>query len=150
MVLVQNRPFQMKELRDPMSGGDSPDWTETRVDLVRLRDLYQAGGQALHPALSCAQSLRQPSHHTAAPGRILFLCTQNSASSQMAEGLLRRRRRLPLEVFSAGNAPAQVHPLAVQTMADLGFVPATRLAARWLRPFYAATLMTTSRSTPWL
>ena len=52
--------------------------------------------------------------------RVLFLCTHNSARSQMAEGLLRARGGTWYGVFSAGTHPRAVHPLAIKAMADLG------------------------------
>jgi arsenate reductase (thioredoxin) len=52
--------------------------------------------------------------------RVLFLCTHNSARSQMAEGLLRRMGGGQFEVFSAGTETTRVHPLAVDAMRELG------------------------------
>ena len=52
--------------------------------------------------------------------RVLFLCTGNSCRSQMAEGFLRRMAGDKFEVFSAGTAPTQVNPLAVEVMAESG------------------------------
>ena len=53
--------------------------------------------------------------------RVLFLCTGNSARSQMAEGWLRELVGDRFEVFSAGTDPKEsVHPLAVQVMAEVG------------------------------
>ena len=52
--------------------------------------------------------------------RILFLCTHNSAGSQMAEGLLRHLYGDKFEVFSAGTNPTQVHPLAIKAMGEIG------------------------------
>ena len=52
---------------------------------------------------------------------VLFLCTGNSARSQMAEGWLRRSARDAFDVESAGTEPRpEVHPLAVRVMADAG------------------------------
>lgn len=51
---------------------------------------------------------------------ILFLCTVNSARSQMAEGLARRLLGPGWEVHSAGLEPKGVHPLAVRAMDELG------------------------------
>lgn len=52
--------------------------------------------------------------------RILFICTHNSARSQMAEGLLRHLAGDRYEVFSAGTEATLVRPLAIQVMAELG------------------------------
>ena len=53
--------------------------------------------------------------------RVLFLCTGNSARSQMGEGLLRHLGGDRFEVSSAGTQAAQrVHPLAVETMRERG------------------------------
>jgi len=51
---------------------------------------------------------------------ILFLCTGNSARSQMAEGLLRHFAGDRFEVFSAGTRPTGLNPNAVTAMAELG------------------------------
>lgn len=51
--------------------------------------------------------------------RVLFLCTHNSARSQMAEGLLRSLAGDRFEVFSAGTEATQVRPLAIKAMAEL-------------------------------
>ena len=50
--------------------------------------------------------------------RILFLCTGNSARSQMAEGLARALGGDRVEVWSAGIEPKGVHPLAMRAMAE--------------------------------
>lgn len=52
--------------------------------------------------------------------RVLFLCSHNSARSQMAEGLLRALVGGRIEVASAGTTARGVHPLAVQAMAEAG------------------------------
>jgi arsenate reductase len=52
--------------------------------------------------------------------RVLFLCTHNSARSQMAEGLLRHLGNGELEAFSAGTEATHVRPLAIRAMAELG------------------------------
>src|SRR5919199_2710821 len=52
--------------------------------------------------------------------RILFICTHNSARSQMAEGLLRALGGDHFEAFSAGTEATHVRPLAVRAMAELG------------------------------
>lgn len=52
--------------------------------------------------------------------RVLFLCTHNSARSQMAEGFLRSLAGDRFEVASAGTQVTRVHPLAIRAMADVG------------------------------
>ena len=53
--------------------------------------------------------------------RILILCTGNSCRSQMAEGLVNHLLADQWEARSAGTQPAlQVHPLAVEAMAEIG------------------------------
>lgn len=52
--------------------------------------------------------------------KVLFLCTGNSARSQMAEGLLRHLAGGKFEAFSAGVNPTQVNPLAIKVMAEIG------------------------------
>ena len=52
--------------------------------------------------------------------RVLFLCTHNSARSQMAEGFLRARGGERFEVASAGTEKTSVNPLAIQVMAERG------------------------------
>jgi len=51
---------------------------------------------------------------------VLFLCTGNSARSQMAEVLLRHQAGDKCEVFSAGLAPRPVNPLTVTVMEEIG------------------------------
>lgn len=53
--------------------------------------------------------------------RVLFICTENTARSQMAEGLLRHYAGDRYEAHSAGCVRGQeVHPLAVRAMAEVG------------------------------
>ena len=52
--------------------------------------------------------------------RVLFLCTHNSARSQMAEGLLRHLGGDRFEAHSAGTEATRVRPLAIRAMHELG------------------------------
>jgi len=52
--------------------------------------------------------------------KILFLCTGNSARSQMAEGLMRHFRGDEFDVFSAGVEPKGVHAKAIEAMRETG------------------------------
>jgi arsenate reductase len=55
-----------------------------------------------------------------APRRVLFLCTHNSARSQMAEGLLRALSGDRFAVFSAGTLATSVRPEAITAMREIG------------------------------
>ena len=52
--------------------------------------------------------------------RVLFLCTHNSARSQIAEGLLRKLSGGSIEAYSAGTTATRVRLLAVSAMAEIG------------------------------
>ena len=52
--------------------------------------------------------------------RVLFLCTHNSARSQMAEGWLRAMAGDRFDVASAGTEATRVHPLAARAMSEVG------------------------------
>jgi ArsR family transcriptional regulator, arsenate/arsenite/antimonite-responsive transcriptional repressor / arsenate reductase (thioredoxin) len=86
------------------------------VDLSRIAGLLSATGGALHPGLR----LTPPPTRTAGSGavRMLFLCTGNSARSQMAEALARSLSGGVIEAYSAGSQPKPLHPNAVRVMRD--------------------------------
>ena len=52
--------------------------------------------------------------------RIMFLCTANSARSQLAEAILRDRAGDEMTACSAGTHPATVHPLAIKVLEEVG------------------------------
>lgn len=52
--------------------------------------------------------------------RVLFICTHNSARSQMAEAWLRHVAGERIDVHSAGTEATHVRPLAVRAMAEVG------------------------------
>ncbi|MCU0511113.1 MAG: helix-turn-helix domain-containing protein, partial [Anaerolineae bacterium] len=87
------------------------------LDLDHLREQMQAAAAALHPALAVAAPATV---RPARPVRVLFVCTHNSARSQMAEGLLRSLGQGQVHARSAGSQPAGVHPDALATMQRLG------------------------------
>ena len=53
--------------------------------------------------------------------RVLFLCTGNSARSQMAEAFLRWYGSDQFEAYSAGLEPRGIHPLTIQVMEEIGY-----------------------------
>lgn len=66
--------------------------------------------------------------------RVLFVCTQNSARSLMAEALLRDVAGDRFEVASAGTEPASPHPLALQVLQEAG-VPSDGLHSKSMDEF---------------
>jgi protein-tyrosine-phosphatase len=54
------------------------------------------------------------------PTRVLFLCTHNSARSQLAEAIMRHMGGPGVEAFSAGTEPSQVRAEALSTLAEMG------------------------------
>jgi protein-tyrosine-phosphatase len=117
--------YHLKQLRDQQlvterrSSADGRDvYYSLNLDLLRTR--YFATGAALHPMLSTTDMPPADKVAVRPPSRILFLCTHNSARSQMAEAILRHLGGERVAVFSAGSEPSQVHPEAVRAMAALG------------------------------
>lgn len=69
------------------------------------------------------ERVRAPENGTgrgAAPIRVIFVCTGNSARSQMAEALLRRDGGADFEVVSAGVSPRGVHPMTIKALDMVG------------------------------
>jgi len=98
------------------------------VDLGRFGDLLALTGRTLHPGLrlTAPASLEgtlsaDPLSAGAPPApRLLFLCTGNSARSQMAEAIAQARSGGRVQAFSAGSKPKPVHPNAVRVMREAG------------------------------
>jgi protein-tyrosine-phosphatase/DNA-binding transcriptional ArsR family regulator len=91
------------------------------LDLARCGELLSAAGALLHPALALVCPVRARRSPAGRPhARVLFLCTGNSARSQMAEALLRHLSNRAVEAYSAGSHPKSVHPHAVTVLAEHG------------------------------
>jgi protein-tyrosine-phosphatase len=93
------------------------------IDLIKCGEALQSAGASLHPALDIATVPRTPSSGRRSrqrPQRVLFLCTGNSARSQIAEALLDRMSGGTVHAASAGSAPKRLHPNAVRVMARRG------------------------------
>jgi ArsR family transcriptional regulator, arsenate/arsenite/antimonite-responsive transcriptional repressor / arsenate reductase (thioredoxin) len=91
------------------------------LNLDQFRQLYLQTGQSLHPAIGGASPQPYPQAKPIAYPKVhvLFLCTHNSARSQMAESLLRKLGGDQVEVFSAGSEPTSIHPLAIKVMSEV-------------------------------
>ena len=63
--------------------------------------------------------------------RVLFVCTHNSARSQMAEGFLREYGGDRFEVHSAGTEATAVRPEAIRAMAEVGIDISGMRARPW-------------------
>ncbi len=133
-------------VRDHHSSADARD-VYYCLEIDRLRTLYAAAGDSLYPgllALSSGSDSEGSVESSGAPTsvrkalsrplRVLFLCTHNSARSQMAEALLRQMGGDQVEVWSAGSAPTEVHPEAIATLQALG-IDTTGLYAKPLDQF---------------
>jgi protein-tyrosine-phosphatase len=85
------------------------------LDLARCGELFASAGGALHPGLAPARpsAVRRRA-------RALFLCTGNSARSQMAEALCERLSDGAVRAASAGSRPKPLHPNAVRVMRERG------------------------------
>lgn len=90
------------------------------LDLTQLQTRYLAAGHEVVPALtaSVASDAVSAPPTPRDPVRILFLCTHNSARSQLAEAITRHVGGPHLVVQSAGTEPAAVHPMALAVLAE--------------------------------
>ena len=90
------------------------------LDLARCGELLAGAGASLHPGLA---SPRGPHHNRrlgSAQARVLFLCSGNSARSQMAEALAEDLSGGAVRAASAGSHPKPLHPNAVRAMRARG------------------------------
>jgi protein-tyrosine-phosphatase/DNA-binding transcriptional ArsR family regulator len=86
------------------------------LELARCGELLGGAGASLHPGLA---SVPRP-HAVPARARVLFLCTGNSARSQMAEALAGQLSGGAVRAVSAGSHPKPLHPNAVRVMRERG------------------------------
>jgi protein-tyrosine-phosphatase/DNA-binding transcriptional ArsR family regulator len=111
------------------SSADGRD-TYCSLNLAAYRERLAASGAALHAGLRLVPAeLTLPADGLGgmpgqspgqSPVRVLFLCTGNSARSQMAEAMLGRLGGSRVEAASAGSHPKDLHPNAVRVMRERG------------------------------
>jgi protein-tyrosine-phosphatase/DNA-binding transcriptional ArsR family regulator len=112
--------YHLRQLRDGglvsarRSAADGRD-SYYALDLARCGELLASAGGALHPGLAPGDRRRE-----IVPARVLFLCTGNSARSQMAEALAEQMSAGAVRASSAGSHPKPLHPNAVRVMRERG------------------------------
>lgn len=110
------------------------------LNFETLHALYFAATNALHPALSSTGTTLQETIDSLPnkPMRILFLCTENSARSQIAEALIRYLSNGKVEACSAGSHPATIHPHALRVLARQG-IDTSQLRPKHFNEFQGQT-----------
>ena len=102
------------------------------IDLSRCGELLTAAGAALHPGL---RLMPPPPGPVGARASVLFLCTGNSARSQMAQAICEQLAGGAVTAASAGSHPKPLHPNAVRVMRERGI----DISSRQSRHFSALT-----------
>ena len=90
------------------------------LDLTRCGELVSSAGVSLHPGLASIPRPRAERKRGSQLARALFLCTGNSARSQIAEALANRRSDGVVSAVSAGSHPKPLHRNAVRVMRERG------------------------------
>lgn len=114
--LAQLRDYGIADAR--RSAADGRD-VYYRLDLRRCRELLAHAGGSLHPGLSLAPREHAVPTIVGRP-RLLFLCSGNSARSQIAEALAVHRSHGRVSATSAGSHPTSLNPAAVRALAARG------------------------------
>ena len=116
--------YHLKQLRqhglveERRSSGDARDIYYT-LDLERLRSGFNQSARALHASLDLPCETAEDRSAPQPRRTVLFLCTHNSARSQMAEAIVNATPGSPVRAYSAGIEPTGVHPAALAALAEL-------------------------------
>jgi len=117
--------YHLRQLRDGglvsmrRSAADGRD-TYYVLDLARCGELLSSAGASLHPGLAPTPHAGGARERGSASARVLFLCTGNSARSQIAEALAEQLSGGAVSAASAGSHPKPLHPNAVRVMRARG------------------------------
>jgi ArsR family transcriptional regulator, arsenate/arsenite/antimonite-responsive transcriptional repressor / arsenate reductase (thioredoxin) len=117
--------YHLRQLRDGglvsmrRSTADGRD-TYYVLDLPRCGELLTSAGVSLHPGLTPLTRPRARRRRDVTVASVLFLCTGNSARSQIAEALAAQLSGGALSAASAGSHPKALHPNAVRVMRSRG------------------------------
>jgi ArsR family transcriptional regulator, arsenate/arsenite/antimonite-responsive transcriptional repressor / arsenate reductase (thioredoxin) len=117
--------YHLRQLRDGglvsmrRSAADGRD-TYYVLDLLRCGELLSGAGVSLHPGLAPTPRPRVLRGRRSALARVLFVCTGNSARSQIAEAFAEQLSGGAVRAVSAGSHPKPLHPNAVRVMRERG------------------------------
>ena len=117
--------YHLRQLRDGglvstrRSAADGRD-TYYVLDLARCGELLAERRRGAAPGPGADPRPRRRREPGSAPARVLFLCTGNSARSQMAEALAEQLSGGAVSAASAGSHPKPLHPNAVRVMRARG------------------------------
>ena len=96
------------------------------LELLRCGELLISAGATLHPGLGSVVGSPRVSGRGVGRARVLFLCTGNSARSQIAEALTEQLSAGAVRAASAGSHPKALHPNALRVMRERGLEIAGR------------------------
>jgi protein-tyrosine-phosphatase/DNA-binding transcriptional ArsR family regulator len=117
--------YHLRQLRDGglvsarRSAADGRD-SYYALDLAHCGELLASAGVALHPGLAAPSRPPARPRSRSTSARVLFLCTGNSARSQIAEALAIELSGGAVRAVSAGSHPKPLHPNAVRVMRERG------------------------------
>jgi protein-tyrosine-phosphatase len=137
MNLVSYHLKKLKEsglVRERRSIADGRDQYYS-LKLGALQDQYLLLGSQLHPSLAIDRAcLPEVEISVDERLRVLFLCTHNSARTQMAEAIMKTKSGSAFDIASAGTHPSEVHPLAIEVLQERGY-PVSSLRSKSLKQF---------------